>query len=182
MLKSDKQYYGNVPTAIHWISAVIIFALLVTGFTADGAASSQMKIAILRTHIPFGLALLLLTAVRIIWWWCIDAKPEPVLGARPIMTRAAAVLHILLYATLLGMIASGLAMVVLKNAWGAIFLSYGQAALPDFDSAPPRGPHGAGALALMALLTLHVAAALFHQFVKRDRIFRRMWFRRNIGQ
>jgi cytochrome b561 len=36
--------------------------------------------------------------------------------------------------------------------------------------------HGYVALLLAGLIALHVVAALDHQFVGKDRLFRRMWF------
>lgn len=47
---------------------------------------------------------------------------------------------------------------------------------PDFDTYPPRAIHGAFAGVLMALIALHVAAALWHQVVRRDGLMARMWF------
>jgi cytochrome b561 len=52
------------------------------------------------------------------------------------------------------------------------------ALLPDFWKFPPRVPHGFGARLLLALVVFHAGAALYHQFVRRDRVLRRMWFGR----
>jgi cytochrome b561 len=46
--------------------------------------------------------------------------------------------------------------------------------LPDFMLYPPRIGHGLGAMVLIALVLAHVAAALYHQFVLRDRLLARM--------
>ncbi|MDO9296294.1 cytochrome b [Bradyrhizobium sp.] len=48
--------------------------------------------------------------------------------------------------------------------------------MPDFSKYSPRAPHGIGARLLIALVVLHVGAALYHQFGRRDGLLRRMWF------
>jgi cytochrome b561 len=55
----------------------------------------------------------------------------------------------------------------------------GAGTLPDFEDFAPLVAHGIGAMLLIALLVLHTGAALHHQFVRRDGIFRRMWYRRD---
>ncbi len=71
--------------------------------------------------------------------------------------------------------ASGIGLIALSGAAPAIFTG---GSLPNFDIYPPRIPHGIGARLMLALIALHVAAALFHQFVRRDGLLKRMWFKR----
>jgi len=47
---------------------------------------------------------------------------------------------------------------------------------PSFASYLTFVAHGYVALLLAGLIALHVVAALYHQFVGKDRLFRRMWF------
>jgi len=87
------------------------------------------------------------------------------------------VVHVLFYVVILGMIASGIGMMVLSGAAPLIFGGE-SALLPDFWKYTPRVPHGIGARLLLALLVLHAGAALYHHFVRRDGLLWRMWFRR----
>lgn len=73
------------------------------------------------------------------------------------------------------MAASGIGMLALSGA-GAILFAGASGTLPDFWAYPPRVPHGIGAWLLVTLFVLHAGAALYHQFVKRDRLLRRMAF------
>jgi len=66
-------------------------------------------------------------------------------------------------------------MMVLSGAAPIIFDGK-RALLPDFWKYPPRIPHAIGARLLLALLALHVTAALHHHFVRRDGLLWRMWF------
>ncbi|MDO8400139.1 MAG: cytochrome b [Bradyrhizobium sp.] len=174
-LKSTIDRYGSMAVSIHWLSAILVLVLIVLGFRAAGTADPVAKAALLRLHLPIGIAVLVLTALRIVWWWRFDRKPDPIAGSPPWQERAAQAVHILFYVVLLGMIASGIGMMVLSGASPIIFGGQG-AALPDFSKYLPRAPHGIGARLLIALVVLHAGAALYHQFGRRDGLLRRMWF------
>ncbi len=175
---SNNSHYGTVAVTIHWLSALLILALLGSGFRAGQIIDPIAKADILRVHAPMGITILLLTLARIIWWWRHDTKPAA-LGNSPRWQEVSAkTVHVLFYIIILGMAASGIGMFVLSGA-GAIIFGGAQAALPDFNLYPPRIPHGLGARAMVALLVLHAGAALYHHFFKRDVTLSRMWPRRN---
>jgi cytochrome b561 len=174
-LKSTPDHYGDMAVSIHWISAVLILMLIGSGFRGTAAVDPAAKAAILRIHVLIALGVLALTVVRIVWWWRFDRKPRPLAGSPYWQERAAQVGHVLFYVVLLGTIASGIGMMALSGAAPMIFGGEGSL-LPDFWKYPPRVPHGIGARLLIVLLVLHVSAAFYHQFVRRDGLMRRMWF------
>lgn len=176
-LKSTKTRYGTVAISIHWLSAVLILVLLGSGFRAGQTIDPMAKADILRMHVTLGIAILLLTIFRIIWWRWYDVKLEPV-GHEPRWQELAAkAVHVLFYIIILGMVASGIGMLLLSGA-GAILFGGTDGPLPDFNLYPPRIPHGLGARLIVGLLVLHAGAALYHHFVKHDATLRRMWFDR----
>lgn len=174
MLKSRPEYYGTVAVSIHWLSAVLILALLGSGFQAANAMGSAAKAAFLRIHISIAIMVLLLTILRIVWWWRFDLKPLPVEGSPAWQERIAGWVHIAFYLAIFGMIASGIGMMILSGAAPAVFGEPG-VVLPDFTDYPPRAPHGLGARLLVALLFFHAGATLYHHFVRSDGLLRRMW-------
>jgi cytochrome b561 len=176
MLKSRPDHYGSVAVSIHWLSTILILVLLVTGFQAADALDSATKAAFLRFHIPVALSVLLLTAFRIVWWWRFDSKPIPVEGSPIWQARTATWVHVAFYVLILGMVASGIGMMIISGAAPTIFGAPG-AELPDFTDYLPRAPHGLGARLLVALLVFHTGAALYHHFIRRDGLLRRMWYR-----
>jgi cytochrome b561 len=179
MSKSTAIRYGSVAVFIHWISAILILALLVSGIRSAGFETAGEKISVLLVHAPQGTTILLLTLGRIAWWLWADKKPDPV-GETPNWQEAAArAVHILFYVLILGMTLSGLSMLLLSGA-GPILLG-GEGELPDFWDYLPRGPHAVGAWVMMALFVLHVSAALYHHFIKKDGLIARMWFARRPG-
>ena len=174
-LKSTRERYGAVVVSLHWLSALLILLLIMSGFRAASATDAAAKAAILRFHVPLAIAVLALTVLRIGWWWSVDRKPDPLPGSPLWQERAARAVHLLFYGLILAMIASGIGLMVLSGAAPIIF-GGGSAGLPDFWTYPPRLPHGVGARLLLALVVLHAGAALYHQFVCRDHLLRRMWF------
>jgi cytochrome b561 len=77
----------------------------------------------------------------------------------------------------LGMAGSGLGMAALAGLPDIVFSGAGL--LPtNFNAYPQRAIHGMVAKLLMLTIALHTAAALYHQFVKRDGLLSRMWFGR----
>ena len=173
--KSNRSQYGNVAVAIHWLSAFLIIALQGSGFRVGGTIDPGVKTVILRFHISAGVALLLLTLARIFWWCFVDRKPDSVSSASKLQSLGASLVHLLFYPVILGMIASGIGMLILSGAGNIIFAGTpGQ--LPDFQSYLPRIPHGIGARAFVVLILLHAGAALYHQFLKKDGTLKRMWF------
>ncbi|MFN3491081.1 MAG: cytochrome b, partial [Anaerolineales bacterium] len=82
--------------------------------------------------------------------------------------------HILFYVLLIGMAISGLGMYQLANL-PAVF-SGAQAYPANFFDYLPRNGHGLLSWALLALVLLHVGAAFYHQFVRKDNLIARMWF------
>jgi cytochrome b561 len=70
-IKSSNTRYGSVAIAIHWLTALLILALFVTGLMAEGQTDPAAQLALVRFHVPLGIAVLLLTVLRIVWWWAI---------------------------------------------------------------------------------------------------------------
>ncbi|HQZ12798.1 MAG TPA: cytochrome b/b6 domain-containing protein [Devosia sp.] len=170
-LKSTATRYGSVAIAVHWTSALVILAALGGGLVMGNATDPALIRTILPFHMTLGVLALLLTLFRIAWWIWSDKRPDPVEGLPVAQEWAARIVHGLLYVLLVALVASGLATTVLSGALPALLSG---APLPDFDLVPPRAAHGIFAWVLIALLVFHIGAALYHQFIRRDRLLARM--------
>ena len=170
--KSTTTRYGGVAVTIHWLTALAVFALLISGFLAANSLDQAQKINLLRAHAALGSSVLLLTVLRIVWWWLFDRQPADA-PAPAWQQRAAKIVHGLLYVVILVVAASGLAIMALSGA-GNILFGATPPPLPDFREFLPRGPHGLGARLLLLLVAVHIGAALYHQFARRDRLLARM--------
>jgi cytochrome b561 len=71
------------------------------------------------------------------------------------------------------MAATGIGMFILSGA-GAIVFGSAAGPLPDFWRHQPRIEHWIGARLMLGLLALHVSAALYHHFILRDCLIRRI--------
>lgn len=174
-MKSTNLSYGRFAVSLHWLSAILILVLLGSGFRSDMSLDPAVKIMILRVHIPVAVLVLILTLIRLIWWWRFDNKPSPLDGTPALQETIARWTHRLLYVLLFVMLGSGIGLSVLSGAPDAVF---GSADLPNFSEYPPRIAHGIAAKILAGLIALHAGAALFHHFVKRDATLKRMWFQK----
>ena len=171
--RGTSERYGGVAVAIHWASALVIVGALAAGFQAAGLLDPVARTGLLRIHIPCGLAAVALTLARI-GGWLADRRPDPISGMNRLQARLAHGTHFVIYAALVVMGASGVGMLVLSGAGAVPSGAKAASVLPDFWAYAPRIPHGAGARLLSGLLVLHGGAALYHQFIRRDGLMRRM--------
>jgi len=168
--------YGAVAQALHWLAAVLLAGSFTLGLTMVGLDLGPRKLALYSWHKWCGVTVLALTALRL--GWRLRHPPPPLPPAMPRWQRAAARLsHGGLYALLFAVPVAGWAM---SSALGVPTVWLGLLPLPDLV-APDRGLgerlaalHGGLALALLALIGLHVAAALHHGLVARDGVLERM--------
>ncbi|MEH6527804.1 MAG: cytochrome b/b6 domain-containing protein [Sneathiella sp.] len=174
-MKSTATKYGTVAVTLHWLSALFIFALMGSGFRAGSLVESTAKASVLSAHVPLGIIILLLTLARVAWWLFADRKPNHPAGDPGWQIMSAKIVHVLFYIVIFGMVASGIGMMVLSGA-GTILFAGSAEPLPDFWDYLPRVPHGIGARVMILLLVLHIGAALYHHFIRKDGLIWRIWF------
>lgn len=172
-IKSSPTRYGAVAVAIHWLSAIAIIGMLASGLAAANAADEALRLTLLRGHAVTGVLVGVLTVLRIVWWLAFDRRPSDAVGLSRGEALAAHVVHYGLYAVILIMVSSGMATIVLSGA-GAQLMGAAALPLPDFTLAPPFTVHGLLSRGLLLLLIGHIGAALWHQFIRGDRVLARM--------
>lgn len=170
-MKSSDTAYGPIARLIHWVSALLIIVLLVTGFRAGFSEDAVAKTALLRIHLPVAGLAMVLTLIRLVWWWRFDRKPQDVAGVPGWQAAAARWTHRGLYVLIFAMLGTGIAMSVLSGLPDALF---GTAPFPKLDGLAPRVGHGIGARLIAAAVLLHAGAAFYHHFVLKDRTLMRM--------
>ncbi len=168
-ITSSPQRYGAVAAAIHWVTALAVLLMLASGQVMDMQPDAAG--AILPFHVVTGMLIGVLTLFRILWWLAFDRQPAPQPGLPVWQERLARLVHWGLYAALLVLFASGMAMLVLLDALGPIFSG---GVLPQFAQTPARLAHGLVGRLLLLLAALHIGAALWHQFIRRDHLLARM--------
>jgi cytochrome b561 len=169
--------YHPALVGLHWfLAAFIVLALGLGMFVLKTIPnSSPQKLEALRAHmIGAGVILTLMIArfaIRLL-----TAKPEPATTGNPVLDRFARISHIAFYGLVAAMVATGLATALLAHLPSIVFGGSGAPLPQSFAIFPTRVIHGVIAKVFVALIAVHATAALYHQFVLRDRLLKRMWF------
>ena len=167
--------YHPLLVAMHWVLALLIIAALGLGtlVMAKIPNTDPMKLEALRSHMSGGVLILILMLVRL-FVRTRTRHPAPATAGNPLLDLIARTSHRLFYSAVFAMAASGLFVAVQAGLFDAVFAGHGS--LPaDFWVFPARTVHYAFSRLLMALIVLHVIAALFHTVVLRDGLLRRMF-------
>ncbi|MBL8630177.1 MAG: cytochrome b [Rhodospirillaceae bacterium] len=176
--------FGTVAIVLHWAIAALIVIAVASGLITAGAKEIDLSRATLVVHQSFGLIIFTLAVVRITWRLTHPAPPLP--PTTTLQQRwAATVTHGSLYLLTFFMPLAGYTGLAAR---GRVISLFGVFELPqgefrDFDLArTAQEVHVSLQYVLYALVAAHVIAALYHQFVIRDGLLWRMWFRNGPAQ
>ena len=171
-LSTGTDRYSRVAIAFHWTIAVLVIVNLAIGILNDSVLRWAFPV-----HKATGITVLVLTVARVAWR--LGHRPPPLPADTPRWQAGVAHLtHWALYALLILMPLSGWAMSSggpspRPLTWYGLFpLPH----LPVSDATADAGhtAHGVFGWLMLALVALHVGAALYHQFAMRDRLLGRM--------
>jgi cytochrome b561 len=166
--------YGTTHRALHWIVFGLIAAQYAVGSIMPHIGNNTPDEGWVAWHISLGVAIAFFLVIRMAWR---VARPVPLAELPTWQAHLAKVTHFGLYAlilvmTLLGWAATG------YRGW-TVWL-FGIIPLPALAAKGTPWAHTAGdahaflVYVLLAFILLHVAGALYHQFVMRDRVLSRM--------
>jgi cytochrome b561 len=167
--------YHWAMVVLHWLLGFMIVLGLVMGtFSLETMPNAQPeKIDSLRGHMINGLAIGVLMVLRLVVR-SLTQRPAP-LAPRPAWTnKLGQWVHRAIYVVVFLMVASGLALAVQADLPSILFVESARPLPNTFDEFWVRAAHAILAKLLMALIVLHVGAALWHHYVLRDGLLRRM--------
>src|SRR3954453_1206853 len=172
--------WGWPAKTLHWMVAVLVIGMLMLGFTMVWLVSGLgTKFQLYQLHKSFGVLVWTLVVVRLVWRWLNSRGPTLPPELKPGERAAASLTHRGLYVLSLVLPITGWIMAS-ASPLGVPTMVFGLFTLPNLvgsDAALEHGMklvHAGLALALAALLALHVAAALKHHFVLHDDVLARM--------
>lgn len=164
--------YNNVAVALHWLTALLVVAQIYIGFTFQDRAGPERGLWF-DWHKTIGATILLLAVIRL--GWRMMHKPPPFPPELPRWERLAAVWnHRIFYFLLIALPLTGL-MAISGGSDAATTGLVGGLRLPLIPGLSEATGDAMGAThewlvtLTLALLVLHVGAALKHQFVDRTR-------------
>ena len=167
--------YGTTAKLFHWLVVALLLAQYLLGWLMPDIHRGMKPGVGMTFHISVGITIMVLIVLRLAWRLMHPVAPESSLP--PWQRLSAEAVHWLLYVMVLATTITGWLFASFRG-WGVSFFylvplpmltSENAAAGKTFD-----GWHQAMEWALLAVIGLHVAAALAHIFVYRDRIMQRM--------
>jgi len=168
-------HYGTTAKAFHWLVVALLLVQYPIGWLMPDIHKAMKPGAPMTFHVSFGLVILLLIVVRMAWRLTHSVAPESSLPGWQRLSSEA--VHWALYLVVLATTLTGWLFASYRG-WSLSFFylaplpmlaSENAAALKAID-----GWHQAMEWTLLALVAIHVASALAHVFVYRDRIMQRM--------
>jgi cytochrome b561 len=177
MLKDSTSGYGLVTIMLHWVCAPLVIFLFGLGVYMRGLDYySPWYHRGPEIHIALGLLLFALMLLRLLWR---NSNKDP--SALPTISKsnllAAKVVKILLYVGVFVICISGYFITTAEGVGASFFELFAVPASLELSASNVDlmgAIHKYCAWGLMAVVSLHAAAALFHHFFKRDKTLVRM--------
>lgn len=171
--------YTAPARSLHWLTALLVLGVVIPAgvwIKYFEPADEAFKFKLYNVHESVGVIVFVLVVARLIHR--LRNPPPPLPADTPAPVRVTAhVVHVALYVLLLSMPVVGF---LATNAWGFPLSVFGVLPLPSpvgKDEALAKVLsflHWTGAIAIGVLIAGHVAGAVYHQFVRRDALIRRM--------
>lgn len=175
-VRNTKTSWGFLSKTLHWVVVLLILNQWLIIQWTHSLPKGPALISALAWHKSFGITILLLAVVRLLWRWM---NPVPDLSGetRPWERALARISHLLLYGLIFALPLSGWMMSSARSfpvSW------FGWLQLPDLVSPDPqlyktlRELHEVLFDVLVVVAALHVAGALKHHFIDRNAVLKRM--------
>lgn len=174
-MSAQPNHFAPLARLLHWLMALLVITMLFIGAGMVASVSERHE-WLIHLHKPLGVAILLLVIVRLFVRFSTRQPPLPadLPGWQVLAAKAS---HGLLYALMLILPVLGWAMI--SAAGDPVTLGIG-VQLPAIVPANAtlfaflRKAHGYLAYLLFLTVLLHLAAALFHGWVRRDGVLQSM--------
>jgi len=172
---TGSERYGSGAIAFHWVMVLLIVVVGILGLLHDSWPKRTQSFWI-NIHALIGLLVWLLVIARF-WWRRRHPPPSLPPGIGALARRLSAPVHRLLYALIFAIPIIGMVTFIWHGRaldFGLFQLNFGIRSNRAIFH-PTEDVHGYLAYALFALAGTHALAALWHHFIRRDGVLKRMW-------
>lgn len=176
MLKNSTQSYGILTKIFHWLMALLIIPQIVVGYVMIFVTNTNpQKWVMYGLHKSFGFMLLILIILRLVWR-SFEQEPMPPLDIPRWQTSVAKWNIYLLIALMVIMPLSGILMSLLGGYDVKVFDFFTINAITKKTVMGGLSAefHCYGGYIMSAAVTAHILAALYHHFIRKDNILKRM--------
>jgi cytochrome b561 len=167
--------YGPTAKVFHWLIVALLMVQYPIGWLMPDLHRDMKPGAPMTFHISFGITILTLIVLRFAWRLTHPVAPEGTLP--PWQRLSSEAVHWLLYALVLATTITGWLFASFRGWPISLFYLVPLPMLASDNAAAGKtidGLHQAMELSLLVAIGLHVAAALAHHFIYRDRVMQRM--------
>jgi cytochrome b561 len=174
---SATQHYDALQRALHWVMAAIILTAIALGlYCSYLPQGTPLRRELLDIHKSLGMTALVLVTIRILYRLAVGT-PAYAQALGKLTHFAASIAHLALYG-----------LMVLMPVTGYIYSASGGHSVPwfgvfDWPVVVPQGQplsawaryfHHWGADIIYVVLSVHILAVIWHQFIKKDGVLARM--------
>lgn len=175
-LRNTQDSWGSVTKFLHWLIALLVLFMVVLGLTM-GLFPKPFKYTLYAIHKSTGITILFLMLVRLAWRF-MNPTPKFPNHIPNWQQKAAHASHTLLYAILILMPLSGWIMSTAgghpTKVWWWLVINAPGIPKDKAISHTAGDIHEFLAWTLVAVLVIHIAAALMHHIKHKDNILKRM--------
>jgi cytochrome b561 len=168
--------YSALSQTFHWVIAALIVVQFTLAWSAEDLPNGLHKLALLARHKSFGMTILMLAILRLLWRLTHPAPSLPA-GMSRFERLAARATHVAFYVLLFAMPLTGWMMSSAKNyavSWFGLFTWPNLVGKNEAAFNFLRATHDTLSYVLFAVAVLHILAALKHHFWNRDDVLVRM--------
>lgn len=173
--KSSAHYTGTAKF-LHWLILALLIVQFIVAWTMPNIGRNTPMTTLISLHFSMGVLILAVAVLRLLWRF-MRGEPAPDAGVPPWQTSSARIVHWLLYLLLLVIPILGW----INADWRGMPVALFRLEMPKLIATRAPGWQWTGDMhgllsnyVLLALVGLHVVAALYHQFIRRDGVLRRM--------
>ncbi len=175
-MKDTLKKLSPISVLLHWIIGIAIIVMLALGlYISEFLAPSPEKWKLLSLHKSFGILILWVAAVRILWRFY-NGFPKPLRVQKRWKKIAAHAVHGFLLLATIAMPMSGIMMTL---SAGFPLQLFGLELVAAGDKNPLLGKiartiHGLGGRVLIGVIIIHILVAIYHQFFDKIDILKRI--------
>jgi cytochrome b561 len=176
MIFQRRHGYTAAAKILHWLILALLLVQFAIAWTMPHIGRNTRPGTLINLHFSIGIVILAVVIVRLLWRLT-HQEPPPEAGVPPWQVGSARVVHWLLYLLLFVVPILGW----INASWRGFPVALFGLELPKLIATRAPGWVWTGdvhtllaSYAMLTLVGLHVAAALYHWLVRRDRVLQRM--------
>lgn len=169
--------YSKRIVTLHWISAILIITLIVTGVNMEHAPHNMQTLMLYRAHFSMGTIVFLLTLVRLLAL-VKDERAQDLYPKGSFRNGLIKFVHYGFYVVILWMTISGLISIFIQGLIGPA-ISGDPSMLPNMRETGMSVimiSHHLVAKIVMLLLLLHLGGIVSHYIQQKENTLKRIWY------